>query len=349
MKRLFYVCCSLFVFAACKKEDKYLPPNFNYEIPQVAISQNVNVGAYFSNYSSADWAKKYSDTPTLGQYSALDAATMAQERTWADQGGIDFFVFNWNNAAADNQLISSFSSGRTQNVRMVLNYNTAHLGATNASPLTGTKLNTMISEFKSFAANHFNQDYYYSVDGKPVVLITPLNLASGAASSIDFATVIPALRKAMDSLGVKLYLIGEITSGWLPPVRYAPAVKVMDGVSMSDWSTNVYDRAVMMPSFTDLNWKNWTDSTTSWNMDFVPCIFPGFNDKAMSPASKLYNIDRTSRFFTDMTNVAKRNMGSKRLVLINSWNDFQKGTSLEPAKSYGSSYLDISRQLFKIK
>ena len=349
MRTSLSILCCLLVLASCKKEKQYLPPDFNYPIPQTSITENVNVGAYFYNYASADWSKGISDTPVLGNYSALTASVMNQERIWADSAGVDFFVFNWDGAAAGDPILNSFVSGRNSNVKMVIKYSTAHIKATNSSPLTGSKLNTLINEFKSLSNTHFGSDYYYKINGQPVVLISPLNLSASAGASIDYTTVIPALRKSLDSLGVHPYIIGEITSGWLPPVRYSNAIKVMDGVVLSDWSTSTYDRSVLMPAYTDQNWKNWTDSTTSWSKDFVPCIFPGFNDKVMTPASALYNQNRSDSFYTDMANVAKRNMSGKRLVLINSWNDFQKGTELEPATSYGRNYLNITRTQFKVK
>jgi hypothetical protein len=349
MRAFLYTVLCVLVFASCKKTDEHLPPAFNYPIPDVPITENVNVGAYFSNYAATDWAKKYSDTPTLGEYSALTASVMSQERQWADQGGVDFFVFNWNGTTTGNPILTSFTTGRNEKVKMVINYNTSHLSATNTSPLTGAKLTTMISELKTLATTHFNKDYYFTINGQPVILITPLNLSSSNATSINYATVIPALKQSLDSIGVKPYIIGEITSGWLPPVRYAPAIQAVDAVDLTDWSTSTYDRSVFMASFIDQNWKNWTDSTTTWNKDFVPCIMPAFNDKVMTPTSALYNIDRSTSYYTDICNVAKRNMSKSRIVMINSWNDFQKGTGLEPAKNYGTSFLDITKKQFKVK
>ena len=349
MKILLYSFLSILILASCKKQKEYLPPNFNYPIPAVPVKENINVGAYYYNYAASDWAKKYTFTPTLGEYSPLTSSVMAQHRAWADLGGIDFFIFNWNGASSGDPLLNSFVNGRTENVKMVINYNTAHISATNASPLVGTKLNTMISELKTLAANHFTKDYYFKVDGKPVILLTPLNLSTSTASSINYTTVVPAIKDSLNKIGVDLYIIGEITTGWLPPQRYAVASKVMNGVTTTNWSTDNYDRSVLFNSFSDMNWKNWTDSTTKWNIDFTPCIFPGFNDKNFAPASKLYDVGRTTEFYTDYCNVAKRNMGSKKIVLINSWNNFQMGTTLEPTTDYGNTYLEMTKAQFKVK
>src|ERR1035437_7237895 len=95
-KRIIYLSILALIVISCKKVDEHLPPNFNYPIPQVDITENVLVGAFYSNYATADWAKKFSNTPQLGQYSPLTASVMTQHRSWADLGGIDFFALPWN-------------------------------------------------------------------------------------------------------------------------------------------------------------------------------------------------------------------------------------------------------------
>ncbi|HTE27319.1 glycoside hydrolase family 71/99 protein, partial [Flavitalea sp.] len=254
MRLLFFVSIIL-VLASCNKQDEHLPPDFNHEIPTMPVTENIAVGSYYYNYTAAEWAKKYSGTPVLGQYNPLTASIMEQHRKWADQAGLDFFIFNWNGTSAGNPLLTSFVNGRTQNVKMVINYNTAHLGATNGSPLTGAKLTTMINELKTLATDQFSKDYYYKVDGHPVVLITPLNLATNAGASINYPAVIEAVKAALAPSDP--YFIGEITTGWLPPQRYATAIRSMNAVVLNNWATDVYDRSVFFPSYTDLNWKNW--------------------------------------------------------------------------------------------
>ncbi len=350
MKNLLNILIGALLLFSCSKEEEYLPPEFNYEIPQTNITQNVLVGAYYYNYVAADWAKKYTNTPQLGEYSALTADVMKQHRLWADIGKLDFFILPWNGSSG-NALLTSFITGRSENVKMVINYSTAHLSATNASPLTGTKLTTMINEMKTHGTTHFDKDYYFKIDGKPVVIINPVNLATSAAASIDYPAVIGNLRVEMKNAGTDLFLIGEITSGWLPPQRYATALKVFDAVVLSNWTANGnygYDRSVFYPAFSDQAFKNWSDSTSVWGINFVPCIMPGFDDKTMTPASKNFNIERSSKLYTDICNVAKRNMGDKRIVMINSWNNFQLGTSIEPTVQYGLDYLNITKDQFKV-
>lgn len=346
MKTLLYILSASLLIIRCQEENEYLPPDFDYDIPQVNITENVMVGAYYHSYTDIDWGAT-ADTSVLGPYSSLDASVMEQERQWADDAGVDFLIFNWN-GAADDALLQTFIDGRSSNVKMVINYNLNHLNATNSSPLTGDKLTMMTDEIKSLASAHFNNDYYFKSEDQPVVFISPLNVPSNALTSIDFTVVIPAVRDALNSIGTNPYFLGEITSGWLPPQRYSTSIRAMDAVALSDWSTDVYDRAVFMPPFLDMNWKHWTDSTTVWGIDYVPCIFQGYDEKAVQPKSKKYTIDRSVEFYTDLCNVAKRNMSDRRIVLTNSWNNFDVATELEPSEEYGTTYLEVTRKQFKI-
>lgn len=351
MKRIIYLIILTAGIYSCAKTNEYLPTDFNYSIPQVDITENVNVGAYYYNNATSDWAKKYTNTPVLGEYSALNPATMGQHRVWADTAGLDYFIFPWN-GTTDDSLLNNFMDSRTEQVKMVVDYNTAHLKATNSSPLTGSKLTVMLDELKMLSNNYFVKDGYFKIDSRPVILIKPINLSASAASSIDYGSVISAVRNAFTSMGINPYLIGEITSGWLPPQRYSQVNKLFDAVVLSDWRTTGnygYDRSVFFQSYADQAFKHWTDSTTVWGIDFVPCIMPGFDDKVMTSTSKVYNIDRSVQLYTDMCNVAKRNMGSNRIVVIDSWNNFQLGTSIEPTSEYGSDYLTTTKEQFKVK
>ena len=348
MKTLIYTLSALMLLVACREENLHLPTDFSYEIPPEEISEDVNVGAYFYHYNTEDWNQLLPFEPLQGKYDALSPEVMVQQRTWADQAGVDFFIFSWNHTGQDEALISNFVTGRNQSVKMVINYNLAHLNAKPDAPLVGAKLDSMINDFRNLAASHFRQDYYFAVNGQPVVLISPVNLPVSLSASVDFPSIVAALNEAMTAAGIDLYLMGEITEGWLPPQRYSPSLRAMDAVVLKDWATENYDRSVFFASFSDQNWSHWNDSTEVWGIDFVPCIFPGFTDKAMNPESVLYDIERSETFYTDYSNVAKRNLGDSRIVLVNSWNNFQRGTALEPAQTYGTTYLDITRTQFTV-
>ncbi|RYE59460.1 MAG: hypothetical protein EOP48_00815 [Sphingobacteriales bacterium] len=343
-------CILLFAIVSCKKESATdLTSEFKYSIPPVKLTSSARVGAYYFNYTSTDWAKVQPDTSLLGKpYNVLtDATIMPKQLTWADEGGVDYFIMKWNNGSTDNTLLNTFVSARTsQSVKMVISYNTAHLSATNASPLVGTKLVTMLNEFKTLVQNYLSKDFYYKIDNRPVILLTPLNLSSSALTSIDYKYVTDTLRVELKKVGIDPFIIGELTTGWTAPANFSPSLfSGMDAVVLTNWNTADYDRWWAFYSYNDLNWKNWKTTLEAMNVEYAPCIFPGYNEPN-APTQRI--LERTDENYTDYCNVAKRNMGKNRLVIINSWNDFSKGTALEPSVKYKKQFLEITKREFKV-
>jgi hypothetical protein len=348
MKRIAVCLLILTCTGACKKDD-HLPDvnKYKYPIPQVMLTEDARVGAYYYQYKSSDWSKEMAYTPLLGDYNPLDPAVMDQQIIWADSASIDFFVFKWDGASYNSLLDVFEAESNKGKVKMVIDYSTAHLKATNDDPLEGDKLKQMVDELKVISDNYIKQSDYYQIDGRPVIMLSPLNLSSSKVNSIDYGKVADTLRSVMKGWGYDPYIIGEMTTGWVAPTNYPKEMlTAFDGIVLSTWKTNDYDRSFAFFSYSDLNYQNWKKTLEGWSMDYVPCIFPGYN----SPTdSKGYTIERTEKNYTDYCNVAKRSMGKMRLVLINSWNDFKSGTQIEPAKEYGRTYLDITKDEFNVK
>ena len=347
MKRIIYILILSTTFIACKKNDEHLvdASKYIFPIPQVNLTEDARVGAYYSVYKTADWAVASALTPTLGKYDPLSVSVMQQHLTWAETGGVNYFIFKWN-GTADNTILNHFKTqAASSNVKMVIDYNTAHLSATNASPLQGAKLTTMLNELKTLSDNYVTSNTYYKIDNKPVIILSPLNLAAAASTSINFKMVADTLRIVMKNWGYTPFIIGELTTGWVAPLNYSEAnQRAMDAIVPTTWSTNDYDRSFAFYSYSDLNWQNWKKTLEEWNIDFVPCIFPGWNNPS-TPAQ--YIIPRNVKNYVDYCNVAKRAMGKNRLIFINSWNDFQKGNTLEPATEYTNQYLLLTKRELK--
>lgn len=354
MKKLIYVIIVLVgIFMACST-DEHLPDinKFYYPIPETNLTEKVNVGAYYFSYTSTDWSKDYTDNPELGKYDILaNPDLLAKQFEWASKGGLDFFIFNWDKKSTEDVLLSVFASSNASDApKMVINYSIAHLKATNASPLAEGKLSSMISELKNLYTTHMSKEYYFKVDNQPVVMITSLIPSSGAVNAVDFDLVMTTVRDEFEKLGVVPYFIGELPTGWRAPQTYKNNIITMDAVVLNNWAPTDYDKSYAFLSFNDISWKNWCDSTSAWGVDYVPCIFPAYNDSISVPKTKNFGVERTEKFFVDYCNVAKRNLGEKqRFVIVNSWNDYKKGNTIEPATGYGTRYLEILKDQFTVK
>lgn len=363
-KTLLYIAAfgTLSISTGCDQKD--CPPpekdKYVYDIPQTDLDRDVVVGAYYTNITSASsWRKSgkpiYSGTPVLGEYLSTDLSVLEQQLRYADEAKLDFFVLSYDASTADTKLINDFKSVRASigaNVRFIINYNTKHLNVSNNSPLQSeSNMANLKQDFTGKVVPMFADDSYYKfADGHPMIMITPSNLSSSATSSIDYSEVMPQLREHVESLGYVPYVIGEFTTGWAAPVNYAShQIEPFDGVTLNDWKTNVYDRYYAFFSFVDLNWANWRNTIAASNTDFIPCVFPSYDDRKNSSSSYYYQfgMDGTIEDYVNFCNVAKRNLGSRDVVLVNSWNNYQKGTNLEPTDENKGAYLTVTREQFK--
>lgn len=357
------------VLTACN-QDKYLPPDWHYDIPQTELRTQTQIGAFYSNKTDQNWASAQGYTPTLNLVSDPESGTtetviytstqdgiLSQQCAWAEQAGIDFFIIAWNGGAAEASLVSAFEFYRTEATRLklVLNYNFAHLHLTSLTD-EGADFEAVVADFKALWGTHFSKEYYYRMpDGRPI-LILPGNLSS----SVDYSLFIPAFRQAMRDYTQQLqrddprigdkaldfYLIGENTTNWSAPQTNQEAARHLDGNYVRRWyPTTYYERWYSFYSYTDMAWQNWRTYTGTWNNDFIPCIYPEYYTTEKGARS----IERSVKNYTDFCNVAKRNLNSRGIVLIDSWNDFAHDTALEPTSEYGETYLGITRQQLKTR
>lgn len=366
-RTLVFVMCSFCLLPSCKKnlilapdKDKYI-----YDIPQTNLKADAIVGAYYLNYTSAV-SDKAAETPMLGYYKTSDPGVMSHHIEWADIAALDFFIFTWNGSSSDNALVDSFRTERAASdgkVKFVYCYNTSHLKVTNDLPLQReAKYKEFLGDFIDVLADNMLSDDYYCIDGRPVIFITPANLGSDELLSIDFKAVMEKFRADFKSFyGVEPYVVGQMTTGWVAPVNYADhQVYSFDAMTLNAWKTRSYDLFYGYFSFLDINWNNWKTTLAKRDVDFVPCIYPSYNDRKYSKDSYYYTFGNEGKTddFVKFCNVAKRNIGSKNMVLVNSWNDWNYGTNLEPSEEKSQetgegdvdyfNFLRTAKQQFKV-
>jgi hypothetical protein len=161
---------------------------------------------------------------------------------------------------------------------------------------------------------------------------------------------------------------GAIADGWLQP----DSIKAFDAFFITDISTGNKDRYDGLYSFTDYNYRYWQERMIPLGKEYVPTIMPAFDNLINDPVSNTYliprwNSEKNSAYavsaepmgiqynFTDvkknpyqeLANVAKRNIGPSRILIIYNWNNFTNGITLEPTKEYGKDYLRYTKAFFK--
>ncbi|MDR3217394.1 MAG: glycoside hydrolase family 99-like domain-containing protein [Dysgonamonadaceae bacterium] len=206
-------------------------------------------------------------------------------------------------------------------------------------------------------SDFFSDPNYYAVDNKPMLVIggTPHNLYA-----LDTKALYDGLRNRMkEASGKDVYIVAQ-QDAWTPAARfqYTFGDGRVDAVTIKNeggmYNQTDIGRFRLYPQMIDQNWnynKNYFLST--WNEDFIPAVSPSFNRWVYGVNYNYPIVERDEKTFVTYCNVAKRNLGTKRIVFIDSFNHWAYNTAIEPAdpsqgKGFGEQYLKIVRQQFKV-
>lgn len=356
-----------------------VPVTSNYVVGALYYTFN----PFNANVTYTPLAGKYS-TPATG---IVPAATMQMHIDEAAAAKIDYFVFSMrsanldaNNYKVDSLTVGSFlAAPNASKMNFVVSYNltASTLGISDTgnpdangnpqgTPLeaNATKLEGFYRDFQRLAF-YMAKPNYQKINGKPILII---NHAQNLNSNMDPANpgsdkpVYTELRRRLSLLGLDVYIIAE-QDQWSTPnnyyFRYQNCVDAVYEANMTDNRGNI-DRNYLFATMCDQNFAYWKQQLESWpaggltpgqkNLEFVPMIQAGYNYQILAPTNTNLSITRTAdgSFYRTYTNIAKRNASASRLVLIDSFNDFQHDTQIEPTNEYGTLYMDITRQEFKV-
>jgi hypothetical protein len=186
------------------------------------------------------------------------------------------------------------------------------------------------------------------VDGKCVVYIKDAhNLFSN-----NNAALYQQLRAQMTAQGIELFIIGN-QQEWTPPLRWD--FRFVNGVDAVTHTTyNIidggnYDRNYFFAKYCNEAWGYSKTKLLDFKLEYVPTISPSYNRRIVTASDKNYVFPKNVAYFESICNVARRASGSHKLILVESFNDWNLDSQLEASVSYGDTYLSILKKEFKLK
>lgn len=352
---------------SCKKNDTGPSVTGNildYKINEIKVDTNYVVGAFY--YNIPLFNANVTEVPVVGKYSmpngVVPPAIMGTHIAQAVKAGLDYFLFSFRSARldsinykTDSAVVKSFlDANASTNMKFALAYNWSPTpyGVTNLAPLESNigkgKLEDFYQDIIRIAPLLSNSNYM-KVNGKTLLYIMNAQILYSNNDSAIYAT----LRTRLNALGFTLYIVG-MQDHWTPPARYP--FRYMNCVDAIYHQSYVYQLAdwnyfYLLPQYMDQNWEYSRQYFSSvYGVDYVPNISPAYNWLITTPTSVNPNVTRadSGTMYRQLCNVAKMNANPKtRLILIDSWNDWQDDMQLEPATNYGELYLNITKSEFK--
>lgn len=339
---------------SCTEDDITEPGNtiLDYDIPQVPVTSDYLVGSRYLRYGRLG---SVVETPSIGVYDGnLGGPLIYEEHVkQAKTAGIDFFIFEMrssNNIAQYNQDISFINglltSSNANELKFAISYNFASMNLNNNSRIEGRNLVPKFIEDFKLMIPYFEKTNYMSVDGKKVVYITnAFNLFSN-----DNAALYQQMRAELRSLGFELFIIGD-QQEWTPTLRFDfRFVNAVDAVTHKTYAlinVNQYDVLNTFHKFTDIAFNYHKETWSKYNIEYVPTISPSINIRLQNQGSPTFIIEKNAQWFRDFCNIARRATGGSKLIILDSFNNWNNDTQVEASESYGEDYLKIVREEFK--
>ncbi|WP_319589313.1 glycoside hydrolase family 99-like domain-containing protein [uncultured Draconibacterium sp.] len=330
-------------------EDHFL----NEEVPIVAVDADYVVGAHYSKFQ---WKSTVTEEPTLGKYDGErgDPEIYAQHVSQAQTGGIDYFLLTLRSTVnvAEFQTDSTFidtlqMASNAAEMKFALSYNFGSMGLQDSKRIEDQGLvSTFLNDFKKMMP-FFQMSNYMKVDGRCIVFMD----GSQDLHSNDNKALYDQLRSQMSGLGVELFLIGYQNS-WTPPLRYDfRFVDCVDAVTHDTYTTVSKYHNERTTFFQKMCWQAWKyhqETFAANGIEYIPTIAPSNNPLINNSGSQNWVVEKDATWFSDNCNVARNVAGAHKLILVDSFNDWNRGTQLESANTYGEEFLQILRREFKV-
>jgi len=359
MKQLKYIVIALFgviLFSCSEDEEPQIEDHFlSKDIPIEPVNDDYAVGAFYKSFT---FNPAVVEVPTAGKYVSNTGDKDAYEKhvTQAATGGIDYFIFGFRSAnlAADNandikfiNTLQTAPNALEQKFALNYSFSTMALSDSRRIETAPSKVPVFLNDFMLMLP-YFKAPNYMKIDGKCVVYISSAhNLYSN-----NNAELYKQLRTQMSAQGIELFIIGN-QQEWTPPLRYDfRFVNGVDAVTHSTYN-NIdvaqYDRNYFFAKYCNEAWGYSKTRLLDFKLEYVATISPSYNKRIITPSDKNYVFPKNVAYFESICNVARRASGTHKLVLVDSFNDWNIDTQVESAVSYGDTYLSILKKEFKKK
>lgn len=316
-------------------------------LPVLAGAPQV-IAYYYPWYIEGDWSRHgYVGTPELGKYGTDSPAVATQHIDWAADAGIDGFLVSWwgdKHLTSQHMAAGFLKAPNLSRLTFALYYECLGLLDDKDGKPDGiidfdkpAVLAALIADIKSIEAQYFSHPQYIKVEGKALLAM----YVTRTFRNFNEAHM-TALRKAVKT---PMYLVAD--EAFLGR-QSKPDTALNGRASFDAFSAyNMFENARVREGESALSYqaREAFPIFRQWASDapFIPGVFPSYEDfRGHKP------LPGTPAEFATLLDAAV-NIGSAQppMLFVTSFNEWWEGTTIEPTKEYGHSFLDVIRDFSK--
>ena len=275
---------------------------------------------YYTWYSPADFARgQMLDTPA-NPYDSNRPETIERQVREASGAGIDGFIASWSglDTPSDANFAKLLDIASKHNFKATIYFETDSVARQGD---VGSQLKGMLGKYASHPA-------FLRWNGKPVVLFWWPQAVGGAAQW-------QAVRAAVDPSD------GQIWSVDTTDASYLDVFDTIHFFSAGKWEANTDAGKVH---------AQWRATVDNYNKKhgtkrmWVAGVIPGWDESRVQPPRQNAKVfpRRDGALYNEMWKGATAS--NPEWITITSYNEWYEGTQIEAASSYGTRYLDLTRQ-----
>jgi hypothetical protein len=326
-------------------------------------NEEMKIGAYYyiwwgplpPNGTRNHWNESIKGTPFLGKYNSNDSTIADQHILFAKQHGIDFFAvswigkgnwLNWDFDDIDSNLENGLlKAHHLQNFSFCLFYETALV--MNTSTHLGKNFTKIFAEDMNYSLKYLTNPSYLRINGDPVLFIYNIPYLYEHAQDqnmtvLDVHQLFDCIRQQLATMGVNLYIIGDmgggpspdnLTQNWLYSMNATTSYFFDPGKQgVTGWNEVLEDARTYYPE--------WREVMNSMGIKFIANAYPGFNNTGLAGVVNSTELPNDATMFQEMLKIAINYTDSDlKMVMVTSWNEWLESTAIEPSMENGELFL----------
>jgi hypothetical protein len=283
-----------------------------------ADGERLVLAFYYAWYDQKTWTSGRVPDRPLVPYTSANRDAMARQIDQAQGAGIDAFVLNWwgtgNQTEANLRTLLDVASEKGFRVAVDFDINSPFMGG----------IRSYADNLRHLHAVHAAHGAYLRYQGRPVVFFynvsrlpvaTWRNLRDQVDPDRNALWIAEGTDLAYQSVFDGHHLYSITWPNRIPPSRTLPS-----------WGTRV--RTYNQNHGTAKLW--------------VATVMPGYDDRKIRPENGFVRTRDGGEYYRQSWRAAIDSRPN--WVIINSFNEWPEGSYIEPSNSYGSLYLDLTRE-----
>ena len=303
---------------------------------------------YYPWYEAGDWSRHgYAGTPVLGKYGTDSPKVAQQHIDWCARHHVDGLFVSWwgkDHLAARHLNAGLMKASNLDQIQFALFYESLGLlddkdGAADGVVDFGKPkvMAALVADFRHLKRNYFGHASYWKISGRPVVGLYVTRTFKGFKA--DHA------RQLRDEIDADVYLIADeaFFGEQASPETARNAGDAFDAYT----AYNMFENAKVRDGDTALTYQSreafpvfrrWANRE-----NFLPAIFPSYADFRGHKKLPGTPADFTTLLDAATTIAQRSDASGPPVVFVTSFNEWWEGTTIEPAREYGSEYLEAIR------